>query len=185
MAQVAANVLVGRSGALYVAPSGTPLPTTASMPLNAAFVELGYVSEDGVTETPEEDTSEIRAWQGSTIVRRVTSSYEHRFSFKLIETKKPVLELYFKGSTVQSDGGTGFKLDVKSPTTDRRAFVLDVVDGDKVVRNVVEDGEVVERGEITYGAEDAVGYEVTLTAYPNTAQTVVTKLSDDPAWDES
>jgi hypothetical protein len=185
VALTAANVRVGITGAAYVAPRGTALPTTFDETLNVAFADLGYLSEDGLAEPPEEDTEQIIAWQNATVVRTVTTSYEARFTLKLIETKKSTLELYHKGSTVQSDGDTGFKIEVKGANSDRRSFVFDVVDGPDRIRIVIPDGEVVERGEILYVNEEPVGYEVTLTAYPDSSNTLYTKLSGSAAWNAS
>ena len=36
-----------------------------------------------------------------------------------------------------------------------------------VIRRFVPEAEVTERGEVTFSASDALGYEVTVTAYPN------------------
>ena len=45
-------------------------------------------------------------------------------------------------------------------------FLFDVVDGDKDIRIAVPNGSIVERGEITYLNNDAVGYPVTIQANP-------------------
>ena len=68
MALDAANVRIARTGAVYVAPVGTALPTTTAAALNAAFEDCGYVSEDGVTFTPSETVTKIRAWQNNAVV---------------------------------------------------------------------------------------------------------------------
>ena len=39
-----------KSGYIWVAPLGTTIPTDATTELDAAFVGLGYLSEDGLTE---------------------------------------------------------------------------------------------------------------------------------------
>ena len=47
-----ANVAAGKprvNGAIFVAPVGSTLPTDASTVLDAAFINLGFISDDGVT----------------------------------------------------------------------------------------------------------------------------------------
>lgn len=182
MSNDASKVKVAVTGAVYTGAPGTTLPTTATMALDSAFKDVGYISEDGVTETPEVDTQEIKAWQGGVVVRRVVSSSEYQYKFTMIETKKTSLELYHKGSTVVTDGATGWKLDVKGAAVDRRRFVIDVLDGADVIRIVIPDGEVTDRGEVTYVNEEEIGYEVTITAYPDSNGVVATKYSNSAAW---
>ena len=183
MSQVAANVNVALTGAVYATEPGDTVtaPTTAVIALDTDFEDLGYVSEDGVTEQYEEDTTEIRAWQGGAVVRQMISSSAARFSFTMIENKQATVELYHKGSTMESDGATGFKIDVMAPTGERRSFVIDVIDGTDHLRIYIADGEVTERGEIVYSSSTAIGYPVTITAYPNDG-VVCTKFSDKTAW---
>lgn len=184
MATVAANVNVAITGAVYASTSGSTItpPTTASSTLDTDLKDLGFIGESGITEHYEEDTTEIKAWQGGAVVRSMISSSACTFQFTMIENKGSVVELYHKGSVIESDGSTGFKIDVLSPQADRRAFVFDVVDGSDLVRIFVADGEVTERGDIVYVTDDVIAYPVTVTAYPND-DVVCTKFTNKAAWD--
>lgn len=178
MALDATKVRIAITGELFVAPVGSTAPTDATSALDAAWLGLGYVGEDGVTEAYDETIEEIVAWQNAAVVRSNTTESKATLKLKLIETKKRTLELYHKGSTVVTNGAE-YKIDVKTPTTDLRAFVLQVVDGTKDLRIYVPTGEVTERGEIVYANGEPVGFEVTLTCYPNASNVVLTKFSDD------
>ena len=73
MANTVANVSAGKpavSGAVYRAPlSGSPtIPTDAVTTLDSDFKALGYVSEDGLTNTNSPDTDNIKAWGGDTVL---------------------------------------------------------------------------------------------------------------------
>ena len=52
--------------------------------------------------------------------------------------------------------------------TGRQAFVIDAIDTTgQAVRRYIPSGEVTERGEVGLTGTDAVGYEVTVAAYPS------------------
>ena len=71
-------------GGIYSAPLGTALPTDATTTLNTAFKNLGYVSEDGVTNSDERSTNDIKAWGGDT-VNTVQTEKKDTFKYTLIE----------------------------------------------------------------------------------------------------
>jgi hypothetical protein len=156
------NVRVAVTGAVYVGPTTSAAPSSSSSTLTG-FTDLGYVSADGITETIDKTTSQIRAWQNGALVREVISEGTYSVTLTFIETKLEVLELYF-GSTI-TDG----ELD-GDPTASggRKSFVMDIVDGSIIERTYIPAGEVTAVGERTLASGEAVGYNVTITAYADT-----------------
>jgi len=157
----ASKVEVAVTGAVYLAPSGTTLPTDSSLALNEAFKNVGYISEDGIVETPEEDNTEIRAWQNGDIVRRVQASHEIQYQFMMIETNEVSLEAYYGNYEAGDVLVTGEQLP-------RQCMVIETIDEGKIRRRVAPDAQVIERGELSLTNEEATGYDVTFTCYPDT-----------------
>lgn len=160
------NVRVGVTGAIYVAPAGTTLPTDATSALNAAFDELGYVDENGVTETQGETITNIKAWQNSAVVRKILTEHDVTYQFAALETNPTVLEAYYGNYTDGPDG----VVEIRGEVAPNVCWVIDVLDGDSTTRIVVPDGQITQRGAVTYGATDAVKYNMTLTAFPDDSE---------------
>lgn len=182
MALVASEVDVAITGEMFSAPPGTTLPTTASGTLDAAFIGHGYCSEDGITEAWEDNVENIVAWQSATVVRAARTESLVTVQTTLIQNRGSNLELYHPGSLMETDGATGWMLEVKPANSDPRIFVINVVDGDTVMRFVLGNAEVTARGEIAYANGQAIGYNVTITAYPDTNGNLMVKYSTDAAW---
>lgn len=163
------NVRVAVTGAVYVGPTSSSAPTGSSSTLTG-FTDLGYVSADGITETIDKTTSQIRAWQGGALVREVTSEGTYSVQLTFIETNQDVLELYF-GSSITSGELDG------DPTQSggRKSFVIDVVDGSIVERTYIPAGEVTAVGERVLASGEAIGYNVTITAYADTSNVTFKK----------
>lgn len=152
---VSGEVLVGATTA--AAPTGTGGATTG-------FTGLGYVSEDGVTESRERSSNDIKGWQNADTVRTVVTDASLTYSFNLIETKKETVELYY-GAAVTSAATEGNFVVVPANTGGRKSFIIDVVDGAELIRTYIPQGEVTEVGERVYASGEPIGYEVTITAY--------------------
>ncbi len=165
------NVRVAVSGAVYVAPTGTTAPTDSSTALNAAFTDLGFISADGIAESIDRSTNQIRAWQNGSLVREVTSEGTYSVTLTFLETNQDVLELYYGASI------TGGALDGDPTTTGgRKSFVIDVVDGATVERTYIPAGEITAVGERTLASGEAIGYNVTITAYADAGSTTFKKF---------
>ena len=81
------NVSFGKfkvGGYAYAAPVGTALPTDSESALDPAFQLIGYLSEDGITNTTDTDTAEVKDANGTTVMK-VVSSYSESYQFVLIE----------------------------------------------------------------------------------------------------
>jgi hypothetical protein len=161
------NVRVAVTGALSIGSDTAVAPTDANTTLGVGWADLGYVGEDGVTETRDRSTETIRGWQNGDILREVVTEASVSFQAVLVETKKETVELYY-GTTVAADGSLVI---VPSKTGGRKPFVLDVIDGDEFIRAYIPAGEVTEVGDQVYANGEPVGYEVTIRAYPDTAIT--------------
>jgi hypothetical protein len=160
------SVVVGITGKVYVGATSAAAPTSSTDTLTG-FTELGYVSADGVEFATDRATNQIRAWQNADLVREVVTEATVTYSFSLLETNQDVIETYFGETMV--DGKIEL---VPTSTGGRKSFVIDVVDGAKVIRHYVPSGEVlsVEAQSIQNG--EAVSYGITITAYASGDRTV-------------
>jgi hypothetical protein len=95
MALTRANVRVAVTGGVYRGVSGTTVPTTVDGVLNVALKDQGYVGEDGITQSIDQDTTDITAWQNSDIVREVQTSHKLTYQLKLIEVNPETLETVY------------------------------------------------------------------------------------------
>lgn len=159
-------------GAIYAAPIGTALPTDATTNLNTAFKQLGYVSEDGLTNATEMEVESIRAWGGDTVLITQTSK-EDTFQFTLIEMLNvDVLKLvYGSGNVTGATLADGITVQANAKDLDDWCVVIDMVlRGGVLKRIVIPIAKVTEVGEISYADNDAVGYETTLTCQPDASE---------------
>jgi hypothetical protein len=167
MALTADNVVVGITGKVYAGPTTAPAPTSSDSTLNAAFVDLGYVSTEGVEFSTDRSTSQIRAWQNADLVREVVTESTVTYSFMLLESNQDVIETYFGASMVAG------KIELNpSSTGGRKSFVIDIVDGDKNIRHYVPAGEIMSIESQTIANGEALMYGVTITAYQTNGRSV-------------
>lgn len=155
-------------GAIFVAPVGTKLPTTATETLNAAFVQTGYVSEDGLTNSNSPETETIKAWGGDTVLVNQTSK-EDTFQFTMLEAlSADVLKLMYGDSNVTGDLSKGITVSATTEQLEAKSYVIDMVMRNNVLKRIViPQGDITAAEDITYKSNEAVGYGVTISAMPD------------------
>lgn len=163
MALDSSNVRVAVTGAVRVGATTATPPTDAETTPDG-FDDLGYVSEDGVTETRERSTDQLRAWQNADVLREVVTEASMTYTLALVETKPETVELYYGTDVDPLDGSVAI---VPARTGGRKSFIIDVIDGNDLIRVYIPSGEVTEVGDQVYASGEAIGYEVTITAYPD------------------
>lgn len=155
-------------GAVSVAPLGTKLPTDALTELSSEFNNLGYISEDGLANENSPETENIKAWGGDVVLVTQTDK-EDTFGFKLIEALNvAVLKFIYGADNVSGDLDTGIKVKANSKELESVSIVVDMVVQNALKRIVIPNAKITEVAEIEYKDDDAVGYDVTVQAVPNT-----------------
>lgn len=167
----ASNVSFGKpkaTGAVFVAPAGTTLPTNATTALAAAYKGLGYVSEDGLVNSVETDTENVNAWGGDLVLVGQTS-FAETFTVNLIETNQEALKVYYGEDNVTVDGSGNITITQNSEMLPSVVVVFELVlTGGRVKRIVVPNAQIADRsGEITYVDGEPIAYPAVFTAYPD------------------
>ena len=167
----AANVSFGKpkaTGAVFIAPAGTTLPTDGTTALGAAFQNMGYISEDGYVQNIATDTEDVQAWGGDTVLT-AQSSYSETHTVNFIETNVDTLKVIYGDANVTEAGGT---ITVKSTGKELGECVVVielVLTGGRVKRVVIPRAKIADRsGDITYDDTTAIAYPAQFSASPDT-----------------
>lgn len=165
------NVTVGKpstSGAIWVADEGTTLPTDASTALNAAFVNVGYISEDGFNYATSRDNEDLKAWGGDTVLTTQTA-YGEQAKFAMLEsTNVNALTVYYGDDNVSGTLATGITITGNSTELPYKSYVIEMITSDGGLhRYVIPSGKVTETEDITYNDSDPVKLGVTISSRPD------------------
>lgn len=178
------------TGAIKHAPIGTTLPilsdiSKTGVTLAAAFEGNEYVSEDGLTLAPAMSTTDIKDWSGST-VRKVLESFDGTLSWTMISTNEGALGIAFgedhiTTSAASATHGEQVRAELGAHLPEAQSWVFLMKDGDARIVIVVPNGQVTEVGEVTFASNAAVGWNVTLSCYPDSDGECIYIMTDDGA----
>lgn len=155
-------------GAVFAAPLGTDLPTTVADELDEAFADHGYVSDAGITNTNAATSEKIKAWGGDTVLESQTEKPDE-WKFKLIEgLNMEVLKSVYGDDNVTGNIETGITVKANSKELTAKSWVIDtIMTGNVAKRIVLPNAKITTVGDIAYVDNDAVGYDVTVSAVPD------------------
>jgi len=175
--QIWAATIPADGAAVYAAPLGTTLPTSATATLDNAFVDLGWVGEDGVTNSISRETTKHKAWGGET-VKVTQDSYTETLQLTLLESSAEVFKVVYGEDNVTESGDT-LTVEHSRLMLERQSFVIDFIDGDRAGRIVVREGQVTEVADVMYVHSDLTRYQITVDVFkPDNADNAVVAYFD-------
>ena len=167
----AAEVTVGSAaatGAIFIAPKGTTLPTDATTALANTFSLLGFTSDAGVQISEDSSTDAIHAWEGRTTVYNVRTEYTESISFTPIQCNADVAKLTWGDDkvVVGSDGAITAKH--HGGTLEPVVIAIETTPREGIVRRYCGTFQLTERGEVTLDGTQVDGRQLSFTANADT-----------------
>lgn len=171
MSNNAQNVSVAKpavQGAVFRAPAGTKLPTSATEKLDGAFKCMGYISDEGFKENLERSSEEIKAWGGDVVLNPQTD-YKETYGMQFIEALNlEVLKAAYGDDNVDGDLTAGLTIKGNSKELKESVWVVDtVLTGNVLSRLVIPHGKITEIGEVPNKDGEPIGYDATISATPD------------------
>lgn len=164
MGNDAARTVIGADGQVYVGPLGSTAPTGVTDTPDSAFVELGYISEDGVRFARTPQTQDYFAWQSLDPIRTVVLRATFTATFALQEWSTENLSFATGGGDwdTVSDGFLLHPADAS--LIDYRALIIDFQDGSRNFRVFIPKCLVSEAVEIQVTRQSLAVMPITVRA---------------------
>ena len=178
----ASHILVGTTGTVSVAPTTTAAPTTTSGALNAAFIDMGFLSEDGFTFTESKDVADINVWQSFYPARKLITGRAVQVSFALREWKKDTVEFALGGTVTAAHPNHKYEPPTAS-ALGLKSMVIDWQDGTRFYRLYFPTGLVTEAVESNMTRTDAGNLPITYVATdPGGGTSIYSLFTNDVAF---
>ncbi|MGW6288837.1 phage tail tube protein [Streptomyces sp. NPDC055107] len=186
-----ANIIVGTAGKAYAAPVGSTFPLGPELTWGTDFVDMGFITPDGLEEAMAEERTQLDAWGEDAPVVDLAKKRTQTFKLTFRETTARLLSLYYQvqlsnmTSTAAAVGPPAKKQFISfgsgsTQDTVEIALGLDVIYGGKRHRIMIARCGVSDRGARKHSADDSSNYELTFTALsaPGGAQSVQHMITD-------
>lgn len=171
-------------GGLYRAPLGTTLPTDNTTTLNASFVSLGYLDDEGVTVNIDRPSTDTYAWGGN-LIASLQQHYVPTLTFKLFQVLDPdVLKAIHSDGNVTvtaatSTSGTLTTVNFNATLNKNSAWAIEAFYQSNSVRIVLPNARVVQVGNYQLTHKTVAVYPVTLKPFPDNNGNFAYQYTDD------
>ena len=156
------------TGMFFHAPKGTALPAYPTAELAAAWKEVGYVAEDGISWHHGRSSEALKDWS-NTIRRQLQSTDDKTVTVPIISTTAEVLKTIFGESNVVSgaataDHGNLISVEVKEGTlSGEEAFLFLMKDGEDAFMLGTTSGFITTLDDIAFAPGAAITWNATVS----------------------
>lgn len=169
MAQLADEVVVAADAQIYMGDVGSSAPTNSYGAVDAAFEDLGYVSEDGFDLGETRDLVDIRAMQSFYKLFSLVNAKDFTLGFTLLQWNQNTISLALGGATVEYVGGE-WHIEPPAPDViDVRAFVFDWQQSGAYFRLYIPRAQMTSALTVKLARTSAAGLPVVVSAMPVSA----------------
>lgn len=176
-------IVIAGTATIQVAPAGTTMPESLSDDLDAAFVNLGYSTQDGVQFSDSKTVEGVTPHQSFYPVRRFVTARSSSAALSLLQWDADTVPLAFGGGAITEPSPGEFRFTPPEPDEiDERAVVIDIADGDRHIRIGIAKCMVSSNTESTFARTGPALLPLTFDVLATEGDAPFTFDSDDPAW---
>lgn len=159
---------LGVTGQVTYGPLGTDAPE-GMKPYNDPYVALGWMSDEGLSESIARESQSFTPWQTNAAIRESITKEEFTFSATLWTVGGIATAMRYnvpaeKMEWFENEGYVEFTQGGELPEDFRFRLGIDVLDGAKHRRFWLPNASVVEPSDVTYQKGELVGYPMTWKA---------------------
>lgn len=178
------QIVVAGNGKVYVAPTTATAPSDATTALSVDWVDLGYVSEDGVSATFGRTTETVGAWQSLYPVRRITTEASAMVKFNLRQWNSDTVPFALGGGTITEPSPGEYEFVPADPSTiDERSLIVEWQDGARHYRLYFPKGMITDAVETNITRSSAADLPISYEATPASGDDAYTLYTDDTAFE--
>ncbi len=151
---------------LYLAAYGS-IPDLADLefddPIPAGMIDVGWVSDDGFSDSLKDSAEKIRGHQGNRVVKAFVKESDTSIGATLLETKLKTFEWFYNATGVKVGATAKFVLPTARKAVELCGIsvLIDTSSGKKMIK-IYEHLTLTERGSVAFKVGDITAYQITL-----------------------
>ncbi|MEV2274034.1 hypothetical protein AB0I72_00480 [Nocardiopsis sp. NPDC049922] len=157
-----------------------PSPTDLVTAWDPLWIPAGLLNgDDGMTDSRDESSEDHFAW-GNILVRTTFGQHKRSVNVVMLEDNAVTFELINPGDSTRTVSGGVITDEVYVPQRRKLKMGLELRDGDKIKRRVIDTVELGEVAELQMAENTMQQYNATLSVYPDGAGKLWRDLKTDP-----